>query len=119
MTRRRYRHPGSRRRAAAPIDHTAHLLSQCRLVGLPMPVQEFRFWPGRRFAFDLAWPDRMLALEIDGGVWTQGRHVQGAGYTRDCVKFAEATIRGWSVLRVTTGQVVSGQAVEWVRRCLE
>ncbi|HWB15954.1 MAG TPA: hypothetical protein VG538_06055 [Vicinamibacterales bacterium] len=117
--RRRSRHPGARRRPVTTADHVAHLVGQCRLAGLPLPERELRFWPGRRFAFDLAWPDRRLAVEIDGGVWTAGRHVRGAGYTRDCVKFAEAAIRGWIVIRVTTGHVVSGEAVEWVRRFLE
>jgi very-short-patch-repair endonuclease len=108
----------ARRRQLRP-DYAAALIGQCRLAGLPVPAREHRFWPGRRFAFDLAWPDRRLAVEIDGGVWTQGRHTRGKGYTRDCVKLAEAAIRGWSVIRVTTDQVTSGQAVEWVRRFLE
>jgi hypothetical protein len=102
-----------------PPDYSAALIGQCRLAGLPLPTREYRFWPRRRFAFDVAWPDRQFAVEIDGGVWTQGRHTRGKGYTKDCAKLAEATIRGWSVIRVTTDQVTSGQAVEWVRRFLE
>lgn len=32
----------------------------------------------------------------------QGRHTQGAGYTKDCEKYNEAVSMGWRVFRVTT-----------------
>lgn len=44
----------------------------CRLRNLPAPVAEYRFHETRKWRFDHAWPDRKLALEIDGGVWQNG-----------------------------------------------
>jgi very-short-patch-repair endonuclease len=97
---------------------TPALDQQVQLVGLPKPVAEFRFHPTRRWRFDYAWPDKSIAVEVDGAVWTGGRHTRGAGVEKDCEKYAEALLAGWRVLRVTTGQVKSGQALTWVERLL-
>lgn len=96
------------------------LVFQCRAIGLPEPAREFRFWPGRRFAFDVAFVEQRLAVEIDGGVFLSGggRHNRGAGYRRDAVKFAEAAIRGWRVIRCLPEHVKSGAAVSWIERAI-
>jgi very-short-patch-repair endonuclease len=80
-------------------------------AGFPEPVRELRFAPPRRWRFDYAWPQRRLALEIEGGIWTGGRHVRGKGYENDCEKYNAAAIRGWTVLRVTTAMVRDGRAL--------
>jgi very-short-patch-repair endonuclease len=85
---------------------------------LPMPEPQYRGIPGRRFRFDFAWPARLLAVEVDGGTWTGGRHTRGKGYEGDCEKANEAICLGWRVLRVTTAQVSSGQALAWIERLL-
>ena len=97
------------------------LVFQLRAAGLPAPTLEYRFWPGRRFAFDLAWPDRQLALEVEGVVYgrdghLKGRHVSIAGFRRDAVKYAEAACRGWLVIRCLPAQVTSGEALGWIER---
>ena len=68
---------------------------------LPIPESEFRFHPTRKFRFDFAWPDHKLGLEIDGGVWTGGRHTRPKGFIRDQEKTNLAAVEGWQVLRVT------------------
>jgi very-short-patch-repair endonuclease len=78
---------------------------------LPNPEVEHRFAPPRRWRFDMAWPDRMLALEIDGGSWSGGRHTTGKGFEADCEKYSEAAVLGWRVLRVTPRMVEDGRAV--------
>jgi len=62
-------------------------------------VAEHRFHPKRRWRFDVAIPEMMVAIEIEGGVFTGGRHTRGKGYTRDCEKYNAATVLGWNVLR--------------------
>jgi len=52
----------------------------------------------------------MLAAEIEGGAWTQGRHTRGAGFLKDMEKYNFASILGWSVLRFTPQQVENGEA---------
>ena len=71
-------------------------------------VQEYRFHPERRWRFDWADPERKVAIEIEGGVWTRGRHVRPIGYERDAEKYNEAAIAGWIVLRYSTGQFSRG-----------
>jgi hypothetical protein len=70
----------------------------------PAPVAQYRFEPGRKWAFDRAWPslNHMVAVELDGGVWTSGRHTRGQGFVNDCTKLNMATVRGWRVLRFTS-----------------
>jgi very-short-patch-repair endonuclease len=51
--------------------------------------------------FDLAFPEERLAVEIEGGIFTGGRHVRGLGYHKDCIKYNLAAEQGWIVLRYT------------------
>lgn len=68
---------------------------------LPAPVREYRFHPTRRWRFDFAWPAQRVAVEIEGGAWSQGRHTRGAGFGADCAKYNMATLAGWRILRFT------------------
>src|SRR5690242_17560209 len=83
------------------------LALQLRVAGLPEPEREHRAFKahGREFRFDFAWPDRKLAVEVDGGTWSGGRHNRGAGVRSDCEKSLLAFVDGWRVLRVTTEMV--------------
>jgi very-short-patch-repair endonuclease len=83
---------------------------------LPEPEREFRFHAVRRWRFDFAWPDRLLAVEVDGGQWTRGRHMQAQGAANDNEKYNEAQLAGWRVLRFATDQVKDGSACQTVRR---
>ena len=80
-------------------------------AGLPLPVTEYRFHPTRRWRFDFAWPDHKLAVEIEGGAWTGGRHTRGSGFVGDCDKYNAATILGWRVLRFTTSHLQDERVV--------
>jgi len=95
------------------------LLRPIRAHRLPEPLRQVRFATPRRWAFDFAWPEFMLACEVDGGTWSGGRHTRGAGYAADCEKMNEALILGWRVIRVTGAHIKSGAAVEWIRRGLD
>lgn len=91
---------------------------QCVAVGLRAPVTEYRFHPVRKWRFDLAWVAEKLAVEIDGGVFVQGRHSRGAGVEKDAEKYAEAMVLGWRVLRVTPRHVRDGRAVGWIEKLI-
>jgi len=75
----------------------------CRTEGLPQPETELVFHPKRKWRFDYAWPDQKVALEIEGGVYTRGRHTRGKGYENDMRKYNAALLLGWKVLRASTG----------------
>lgn len=93
-----------------------NLAFQIKTLKLPTPVRELRFAPPRRWRLDFAWPERMAAVEVDGGTWTAGRHVRGKAFEADCEKHAEALLAGWSVLRVTGDMVTDGRAISLVER---
>lgn len=90
------------------------LAKQMSLVKFPDFEEEYKFLDDRRFRFDFAWPDRKVAVEIEGGVYSSGRHTRGAGFTKDCEKYNLATLNGWSVYRFTTEMVKNGKAVEFL-----
>lgn len=92
--------------------------AQIANAGLPTPEREFVFHPTRAWRFDFCWIDALIAIEIDGGTWTSGRHTRGKGYEEDAEKRNEAALMGWTVFNVTGGQVRSGKAVEWLTRAL-
>lgn len=85
---------------------------------LPPPAYEHRFHPVRRWRFDWAWPDRMVALEYEGGTWDHGRHTRPLGYTADCTKYSEAAILGWTVVRATLDMAKDGTAMALLKRAL-
>ena len=98
----------SKRRKAKPQkpENHAELLARWLVFhGLPAPVLEHKFHPHRKWRIDLAWPELKLAVEIEGGVFTRGRHVRPVGFLRDIEKYNTANVLGWSLLRVVPSQV--------------
>lgn len=93
---------------AVPVSRFERLL---RSVGLPTPVREHRFHAVRRWRFDYAWPEQRVALEVDGGVWTGGRHTRGAGFIKDMEKLNTATVAGWRVVRVVPSKLCASATV--------
>ena len=83
---------------------------QLKHFGVAEPVEQYRFHPTRKWAFDFAWPDVKLAVEVEGGTWSNGRHTRGSGFEEDCEKYNAAALDGWLVFRFTGGMVNSGQA---------
>lgn len=83
---------------------------QLKHFGLPEPQRQYRFHPKRKWMFDFAWPDVKVAVEIEGGTWTNGRHTRGSGFEGDCEKYNAAGMDGWLVLRFIGKMVESGEA---------
>jgi hypothetical protein len=92
----------------------------CRFERLPEPIAEYAFAQdaGRRWRFDFAWPPYQVALEVEGGIWTQGRHARGAGFTKDLEKYNDAQVRGWIVLRCLPRTLATPATLDLVRRAL-
>lgn len=87
-------------------------------AGLPVPVAEYRFHPTRKWRFDFAWPDALVALEVEGAVWVQGRHTRGSGFVKDMEKYNTAAGMGWRVLRVTPATLPTRTTTDLIRRAL-
>lgn len=101
-----------------PSEIENEIALHIRALRLPEPEREYRFMPPRRFRFDFAWPNLMLALECEGGSWVNGAHTRGRHFEQDCEKYSEAAIRGWRVIRVTGKMVKDGRAIDLLRRAL-
>lgn len=95
------------------------LVFQLRVAKLPVPVREHLVIPGRRWRFDLAWPERLIACELDGGTWIRGAHSRGHGQRRDCQKQNAAMLQGWTLFRFTTDMVKSGEALDTLTQALD
>ena len=75
----------------------------------PELVEQYKFYPHRRWKSDFAIPDKQLLVEIEGGVNpSTSRHKSIVGYHNDTVKYNAAVLHGWQVLRFDTF---------WVTRC--
>lgn len=64
-------------------------------------VKEYKFHNKRKWRFDYANPEQMIAIELEGGVWNYGRHVRGVGYIKDLEKYNTAISMGWRLFRFT------------------
>lgn len=69
------------------------------------PTHDFRFHDKRKWRFDFAFPEALVAVELEGAVYSRGRHTRGAGYEKDCEKYNAAQLLGWRVLRYTRGML--------------
>jgi very-short-patch-repair endonuclease len=77
-------------------------------------ICEYEFCPGRKWRFDFVLTGeehRKIGIEIEGGVWSGGRHTRGKPFERDCEKHNMAVKLGWSVLRYSTDMVLAGDAI--------
>lgn len=105
--------------------------SHMKAHNLPEPKAEYRFaaelvQPGRgvkqRLAeaglkdwrFDFAWPDRKLAVEVEGGAFVGGRHTRGAGFSKDLIKYHHAAMLGWLVYRCDAAMIRNGMVVDFI-----
>ena len=82
-------------------------------------IAEYPFHPERKWAFDFVLLDHSIALEIEGGGWTSGRHTRGKGFQDDLTKYQEAFCLGWNVLRFSVKDVESGRAKEVLQKWLK
>ena len=107
--------PPQRPRSKAPKKKSPGeegLVLALRANGITDYEREYQFDPKRQWRFDFAWPDRHLAVEVEGGTkFGKSRHSQGQGLEDDARKYNAAAIQGWAVLRFTTAMVLSGEAL--------
>jgi very-short-patch-repair endonuclease len=100
-------------RQPIPLDR------QCEAVGLPVPETEVQFHPVRLWRADYLWrhPYKLI-VEVDGGLFVQGRHSRGVGAEKDMEKHAAALALGYRVLRVSPRHVKDGRALQWIEEVL-
>lgn len=95
------------------------LLFQIKAVKLPTPIIEYKFCDTRKWRADFGWPNHLLLVEVEGGIFTNGRHSRARGFINDCEKYNWATLHGFRVLRVTAPHIHSGCALAWIEQGLQ
>lgn len=79
------------------------LIKQWALNNGQRLVIEHTFHPTRKWRFDYAFPELMVAIEYEGlfSASKKSRHTTIKGFTEDAEKYNEAAILGWRILRIT------------------
>lgn len=102
--------------AESPLERQFSNLWQ--MLGGPELEREHRFEPMRRWRADFAHLASRTLIEIEGGLYQQGRHNRAHGYQADCEKYNWATMTGWRVIRLTSMMLTPDYVesiIQWVR----
>lgn len=78
--------------------------------------QEYKFHPKRKWRADFLITGTKILIEVEGGIWSGGRHTRGKGYLGDMEKYNEAAMIGFTVLRFSTEQVKAGVAIKQIEQ---
>lgn len=81
-------------------------------------IKEHKFHPTRKWRFDYAIPRHKIAIEVEGGVWTGGRHTSPKGFLNDMEKYNTATVMGWRVLRTIPDELCTNATLEMIRQII-
>lgn len=109
---------------SSEINWNNVLLDQVRLAKLPVPRLEYRFHANRQWRFDFCWKSHLVACEVEGGIWMKTEsgyskgHAHPERFEKDCEKYNEAALYGWTLIRVTPNMIRDGRAIEWLERAL-
>jgi very-short-patch-repair endonuclease len=76
-----------------------------KAVDGPPLEREYRFHTERRWRADFAHLEARVLIEIEGGIWVNGRHNRAAGFNADLEKYLEAGLAGWRVFRFGPDQI--------------
>ena len=91
----------------------AALIQQLKTLKIEFE-QEFQFHTTRKWRADFHIKNTKLLIEVEGGIWSGGRHTRGKGYIGDMEKYNAATMMGYQVLRFSTEQVTSRFAIKQI-----
>ncbi len=80
--------------------------------------QEYKFHTKRKWRADFLITGTKILVEVEGGIWSGGRHTRGKGYIGDMEKYNSAAMMGFTVLRFSTEQVKSGLAVQQIEKMI-
>lgn len=78
--------------------------------------QEYKFHPTRKWRADFLITGTKILIEVEGGIWSGGRHTRGKGYLGDMEKYNSAAMMGFTVLRFSTEQVKAGVAIKQIEQ---
>lgn len=98
-----------------PNEFEAKLARELKTLKIEFE-QEFEFHPKRKWRADFHLVGKKILVEVEGAIWSGGRHTRGKGYIGDMEKYNAATMMGFQVLRFSTDQVKSGHAIQQIEK---
>lgn len=113
--KRKAKRPASVKKERVVSEGEAILSQHLRTLKIEFE-QEFKFHPTRKWRADFHLKDKKILVEVEGGIWSNGRHTRGKGYLADLDKYNAATMMGYQVIRFSTEQVKSGSAIEQIEK---
>ncbi len=82
-------------------------------------VPQHKFHPERKWRWDFCYPRYKLAIEVQGGTYTRGRHSRGPGQRKDFEKISEGAILGWHIIIVDSKDVSQKLHIDRIQRFFE
>lgn len=78
-------------------------------MGLPAPIFEHKFDRTRGWKFDLYFRSGSIrvALEKEGGIYTEGRHTRPTGFIKDMEKYNAAAAQGIHLIRCAPKDIIT------------
>lgn len=98
-----------------PNEFEAKLAGELKTLKIEFE-QEFEFHPKRKWRADFHLVGKKILVEVEGAIWSGGRHTRGKGYIGDMEKYNAATMMGFQVIRFSTDQVKSGHAIQQIEK---
>jgi hypothetical protein len=80
-------------------------------------LREYRFDAKRLWRADYCIPDYKIIIEVEGGIWTNGRHTRSLGFLGDMEKYNAATLAGYRVYRVEPNKLMT-DGIKLVRQTI-
>ena len=85
--------------------------------------REYKFCQGRRGRADF-YIKPMILVEVEGIIYKpklgqKSRHTTPKGFEDDCIKYAEAQLLQFTLLRFTSNQIKQGIALDYISRMIE
>jgi hypothetical protein len=109
---------GALARTLTPRVRLQVFYEMLRQRAIVLPVAEYRFDLTRKWCLDFAWPAAKVGLEVEGGVYTAGRHTRGSGFVKDMEKYNRAATLGWRLLRCMPTTLCTPETVESIAAAL-
>lgn len=81
---------------------------------------EFLFHETRKWRIDfyIEHNGKKLAIEVEGGIWSNGRHTRGSGFINDMQKYNELTKYGIFLYRVEPSKLFNLSVLEDIQTIL-
>lgn len=87
---------------------------------LPAPQTEFVFHPTRKWRADYCWPEAMVIVEREGGLFAKGRagmaHAMPTAIRRDMEKSNAAQVLGYIYLRFEPDALLCAETLDIVKQ---